>query len=387
MVELNKPKILHVISHLALGGAEEVAVTICEQLSESFDFRVFAVLADQDEVGAQFAQRLEAVSIPVHTGTNLKFKSGGLLQASWKLRETLQEWSPAAVHLHTEIPEATFALASRLPRSQPTGLSRKAVLRTIHNSTIWPAWRRLGALVEQQLLFARVAAVSQVSLEGLWNFQRSHQLLTTPPHACRVIYNGVRPPTLKVVPSLTSGEPIKILFAARFEPQKGVDLLPQIIEEAARLTPERHVEVHLVGSGGYENELRTWAATQQTGWAVKVDPPLARISERFGEFHALLMPSRFEGLPLLGIEALFAGLPVVTTIAPGVSEVFDPTYPFISEAGKISGMASQLARVISDPESARLEVQPWQEIASQRFNVNRMVEEYHREYLDILHGR
>lgn len=384
MNDISRPKILHVISHLALGGAEEIAVTLCEQLSEFFDFRVFAVLGDQDEVGTQFARRLESVGVPVSIGTNVGFKSGGLLQASWRLHKTVQDWSPAAVHLHTEIPEATFALASRLPRSKPTSLSRKAVLRTVHNSTIWPAWKRLGALVEKQLSFASVAAVSQVSLEGLWDFQRSHGLPITPPNQCRVIYNGVRPPAVKHVSASGTGELIKVLFAARFEPQKGVDLLPQIIEEAARLTTHRQVEIQVVGSGGYENMLRTWAETQQTGWTVKVGPPIARVSERFGEFAALLMPSRFEGLPLLGIEALFAGLPVVTTAAPGVSEVFEPTYPFISGADKISSMASQLARLISDPVSARREVQPWQQIASQRFNVNRMAEEYHREYFDIL---
>ena len=70
------------------------------------------------------------------------------------------------MHLHTEIPEATFACASLF--GLPPGVR---VLRTIHNSTLWPAWRRVGRWVESRLGAAEVVAVSEASLQGLWNLQ------------------------------------------------------------------------------------------------------------------------------------------------------------------------------------------------------------------------
>lgn len=112
-----------------------------------------------------------------------------------------------------------------------------------------------------------------------------------------------------------------VLFAGRWEAQKNPQLA---IEAFARIAADREsLHLLLAGSGGLENVIRETA--RQTGMSGRIHflgplaaPELTGIMS-FGE--ALLVSSNFEGMPILVLEALACGLPVVSTDSGEIRQV------------------------------------------------------------------
>lgn len=376
-----RARVLHVISHLDLGGAEEVAISLTEQFGGEHAFEFFAVggIAD-NAVGQAMHARLRALGVPVHVGTPLDMKRGGLPHAALKLATLLRRRRPDIVHLHTEIPETTYALAALAARLSAGPQPR--VVRTIHNSTLWPAWQRIGAWVEGQLGSATVVAVSQGGLRGLHAFRVRHGLPPLPD--CQVVYNGVKlaaPPAS--APAERVGSGVRVLFAGRLEPQKGADLLPAILERACQLTAGA-AQVTILGDGSLAPELQRWARVTRLPWPVRLAPPQPGLSGRLAEYDAVLMPSRFEGLPLLAAEALLAETPVIATDIPGLREVVPPTYPLLAPAGDVEALARRLADVVDVPARYRELARGLRGETERRFGLPQMLCGYRRVYRELL---
>lgn len=375
------PRVLQVITHLDMGGAENVAISLAEALHPEFNFSFFAVggVAD-NSVGQEMARRLERLQVPVHSGTALGFKRGGLAQAGVRLNRLIWKTRPEIVHLHTEIPETTFAVASVL--GLPAGTR---IVRTVHNSEIWPAWQRVGRLIEPRLRRATAVGVSEACLDGLWEFQAAQHLPLTPRDQTRVVYNGVSTPQ-RAVPrqdARPADRPIRVLFAGRLEPQKGVDLLPELLTAASALTT-RPVEVTLLGRGSLEETLKQWVQTQTLPWTITLAEPVANLAAHLGNYDLMLVPSRFEGLCLVAVEALMAGMPVVATRVRGLNEIFPPGYPLLCPSGDVPALARTLAEAIGAYEHYAGVVAAQQPGIVQRFNLEGMAQGYRRCYLSVL---
>ena len=375
-----KPKVLQVITHLALGGAEEVAISLAESLHQDVDFTFFVVQGGpRSEIGRDFYLRLQACNIPVHTGTMVPMKLGGAMVAGLRLNRLIWRVRPDIIHLHTEIPETTYACATLFGLPGPMKL-----VRTIHNTSLWPAWARIGAWAERRLGGARVGSVSKGGLDGLMRFQDAYRIPRTPEQQSQVIYAGVsRDEPRGPGPATLNGDgvPVRVLFAGRFEYQKGVDLIPEIVEQAAHLTT-RPVELHIAGSGTFERGLRDWVATQRTSWKITIGPPIPNLAAYLnnGNQDLILMPSRFEGLSLVAVESLMAGVPIIATKIAGLQEVFHGEYALLAEAGDMKGLAALLALAINDLEGATAEALAQRPTMFDRFSQRGMGTNYLQLY-------
>ncbi len=99
--------------------------------------------------------------------------------------------------------------------------------------------------------------------------------------------------------------------------QKGQELLIQVLERPHWRA--RNVRVTLAGSGPHERMLR------KTVDGLKLPITFAGFVENLEEFwsrhHALVLPSRFEGLPLALVEAMLCGRPAIVTDTAGHREL------------------------------------------------------------------
>ncbi|MDB5046848.1 MAG: glycosyl transferase, group 1 [Deinococcus sp.] len=368
-----KPRVMHIVTHLDLGGAEEVALTLAEQLSGECDFSVFAVMGvAKTPVGQAMQVRLERLHIPVYSGTSLDMKRGGMLHAGLILRQVLRRVRPDVVHLHTDIPDATYA-ASLLVGAENPGVR---VIRTIHNTTLWPKWQRIGRWVERRLEHAESVAVSPASLKGLHDFRARHGLGPLPAEQTGVIYNGV---TARATASASRpAGPARVLFAGRFEAQKGADLLPAILERTAELTAAK-AEIQIYGHGTLAPVLEHWVqrAQHQAGhWPVTLSAPVPRLSAQLADYDVVLMPSRFEGLSLLGIEVVLAGTPLVAARIDGLRELFAPDHDLLVRAEDVEGFAHTLAKVIENPAQYREQARSLVAPTAARFSMDQMTDAY-----------
>lgn len=367
-------RVLQVVTHLDLGGAESIAISLVEELRERVEPSVFAVMrARGGSVTRSMTARLDAVGATRHEGTALPFKRGGLLQAGFRLASIIGSTRPDLVHLHTELPEACWAVASRIsPQVRAT-----PVLRTVHNSRLWPQWRRIGHWVERALGDRPAVAVSDDALEGLAQLRSDAGLAFRPAGGARVLLNGVRSPKAGTV-GRRSGRPAhvtcQVLFAGRLELQKGADLLPQIWA-AARDISTVPAELTIMGAGSLGQDIAAAFANDRT---VRMVPPAAGLADVLGNYEILLMPSRFEGFGLVAVEAMMAGLPVIGFKAPGLQQVVPDGYPGLAAPEDVTVIAQLLASAIEAP-GIYLDTQTRQSI-TERFSLDRMVNEYAAVY-------
>ena len=114
-------------------------------------------------------------------------------------------------------------------------------------------------------------------------------------------------------------DPIQLVYAGKLSRAKGVPWLLRALGNLVHL-PWR---LHLVGGGSGEERDEILALAAALGdrvqlWGPQSQEELARL---MGQAHLVVLPSFFEGLPLVVLEALACGCRVVTTALPGVEEV------------------------------------------------------------------
>lgn len=114
----------------------------------------------------------------------------------------------------------------------------------------------------------------------------------------------------------------RMACVARLEPPaKGQDLLFEVLSSEPWCS--RPVEVSLFGKGEMEQGMRRLAKYYKLGERVKFCGHIADIEQLWSEHHILVLPSRYEGLPLALVEAMLCGRPAIVTDVAGNSEMIE----------------------------------------------------------------
>lgn len=138
------------------------------------------------------------------------------------------------------------------------------------------------------------------------------------------------------------GEPVRLLYAGRLSAVKNVG---PIIEAAAEW--EKDCTLDILGDGEEREMLEEEAhGSKRIRFRGAVTPD--EVQKVMGEADMLVMNSTFEGIPMIILEAVSTGLPVVTTDVGGIKEVL--TYGLDSEVtdGSVQGIRDAMERVLSD---------------------------------------
>ena len=373
-----RPRVLHCVSHLALGGAERVAVTLMESLHDDFEFSVHAVRGlDDGAVGASLNKQLSALNIPLVIGPRIPMRFGGMISGGLGLAKAVRRFRPELIHLHTEIPEASYAAMVQLfPQ-----LRKIPLVRTIHNAVIWKFWPALGRACDRRMPQAAVVGVSNDAAGAFLNL-RARSGAKSPARAAVTIYNGVRAPVVRGTPRETD-QVIRMDYGGRFEPEKGTDLLPEILARTQLPSGLRaHLTIH--GSGRHELALRWLARNAPAGWTVEVRPPVANFSEQLGNFDIALVPSRHEGLALVAVESILAGIQVVATDASGLREALPASHPWWARAGDAASFAAALQYACANRDRWPAIAEKERAFALERFSLHKMAAEYRSLYESVL---
>nr|WP_319392913.1 glycosyltransferase family 4 protein [uncultured Desulfobacter sp.] len=117
--------------------------------------------------------------------------------------------------------------------------------------------------------------------------------------------------------------PVQIVYAGKLSRAKGVPWLLTALKKMAG--PDYCL--HLAGAGTGREKEECLALAADLGDRVKVLGPLshAHLARLMRRSHLFVLPSFFEGLPLVLMEALSSGCRILTTALPGTREIFEQT--------------------------------------------------------------
>ncbi len=113
--------------------------------------------------------------------------------------------------------------------------------------------------------------------------------------------------------------PVQIVYAGKLSRAKGV---PWLLRALATIEQPAW-RLHVVGGGSGEERLECLDLATELGERAVVHGalPQPELAELLRRSHLFVLPSLFEGLPLVLLEALASGCRLVATALPGVQEV------------------------------------------------------------------
>jgi glycosyltransferase involved in cell wall biosynthesis len=205
-------------------------------------------------------------------------------------------------------------------------------------------WRAINSSISHRT--ERVIAVSDAVRDFVASLER------IPPAKLVVVRNGIdlsrfadRPSRdeARAALNLPTGDFV-VGIVGRLSPQKGHHFL---FEAAARLLPEiPNLRLLVVGEGQLKGRLQRLART--LGIVEKVSfvgfrPDMGTL---YAAMDLLAMPSLFEGLPLVLVEALVCEKVAVGARAPGITDVIeDGQNGLLVKVGDVAELAAAIARV------------------------------------------
>lgn len=300
---------------------------------------------------------------------------GKTLRLARAVRHGVRDFSPDIIHAHS-----TFGgVATRAPFR--LGFRRTPTIYCPHAWSfamdVAPWKRRAYALVERMLLPVTDVVVNETNEERdlALAFGLSSDKL-------RVIANGMTPEPGAFVPrSLAApGEEngLHLLFVGRFARQKGLDLLL----EAALRCADPAVVIHVVGEADDDYDPTANGvppSVRLLGWATRSD-----LTAYLMAADALVMPSRWEGMPMIALEAMRAGLPIIANDIELMRDIVTPDTGILIDANDADAFAKLLSTL--DRERLRMLGQGARHSFETRFSVNRQIDAFDRLYSEVLHG-
>lgn len=135
---------------------------------------------------------------------------------------------------------------------------------------------------------------------------------------------------------------LRLACVARLHPEsKGHDLLFQALSDNRWNT--RNWQLSLYGVGEQENCLRRLASILGISHRIHFMGQSSKPMGIWRTHHALVLPSRYEGTPLVLMEAMLAGRPVITTAVAGAPELIQHGQNgFLAEAPTVKNILLSL---------------------------------------------
>ena len=374
---MNKVKVVHIVPMLSPGGAERVAVHIVRGLNRQRYDPV--VVSFTGRLGCDLDRLLEEAGVEVRY---LSKRPGFDHRMYSRLHPVLRDCQPDIVHTHLHV--LRYALPSLLL------LKRSALLHTVHNLAereIEPLLRWLQRFaLNHGVVPVAVAEEVAVSLGRLYGIQ-----------GCPVISNGIptdyyaRPQTPRIEWRAREGfrdEDILFVCVARFAAQKNHALLLRAFAQGPASDPNAHLV--LVGEGALQERLeeqaKSFGLTHQVHFlGLRTDVP-----DVLGAMDVFVLSSDYEGNPLSVMEAMASGLPIVSTAAGGVPDLFESGREgLIVQPGDVQGLSNSMVSLLGNREARQSMGMAAAQRARESFDVSTMVRAYEELYenlVDHSHG-
>lgn len=167
-----------------------------------------------------------------------------------------------------------------------------------------------------------------------------------PPTRLVTVHNGLSDTSSQAHPG-DAQPPVRIISVARLDRQKDHKTLFRAL--AGLLDYEWTLD--LVGDGPLEQRLREEAIRLDIAQRVNFLGLRLDVAELLSRSHVFVLASNWEGFPLTTLEAMRAGLPVVSTAVGGTAEAIDHNRTgFLVQRADSAGLRDALRRLIEQPD-------------------------------------
>ena len=379
-----RPKIVHLVTRLELGGAQQNTLYCVEHHDRArFEVGLWAGEGGILDAKARAIGRADVRILPwlVHPIAPARDVAAVVRLASM-LRDV------DLLHTHSSKAGILGRAAARLA-------NLPGVVHTVHG---WSFNDAQPALTRRFFVEAeRAAARVTDRMVCVARFDRDLGLASGIGHASqyRILRSGIDP-SLYVAPAGArerlrasigaAPEDIVVGSITNFKPQKG----PLDLVEAARLARlrDRRLLFVIVGDGPLRAEVVSAIARAELNGAVHLLGWRDDVPELLAAMDIFFLTSLFEGLPRVVLQAVAASVPVVATDTGGVAEVVvDGESGLLVPSGNPAAAAAAVVALAADAGARGRFAQAAQLRLSEEFDIRRMVPDLEDLYDEVLARR
>lgn len=359
--------VMLMISSLRGGGSEQQTVLLLKHLDRT-RFTPHLYVLDRD---GDLASKVPD-DVPVHSyqdarGVGGVYFPGKVLRHQVShVRDTLVRQSIDVVYdrtFHMTMIAGPACKSVGVPRVSTIVSPPELAVPMVESRFVWLKRRRLAAAYRNAF---RVVAVSRQAAQSAQRYYRlTNQLI-------EVIPNPVDIAAIAGGGVTRNGDDYSLVCVGRMTTEKGhADLIDAMIElETAWPTSLPGLRLRLIGDGPLRKELQTKWQSKSRRHAIEF---VGRMSNPINEIRvadALVLPSHFEGMPNVVLEAMAVGTPVIATRAGGTIELeHDAPTIMWADAKSPSSLATAILAHANDRSGATIRAQAAQRMIQTHHNV------------------
>ena len=364
---LARANVLHLIAPGEVGGAESVVRSLASR-QRALGARVtVAAVVPSARAASGFVDALERSRVEA---TRVVVGGRDYRREQKIIASICEELRPDILHSHgyrTDVIDALY-----LRRKMP-------IVTTVHGFTGGDLRNRLYQWVQCRAYrrFDAVVAVSQPlvrQLEGQIDSRCLHLLPNAYSRDEEVLSRATARATLGL-----SNDDFVVGWVGRLSPEKG----PDVLVEAFR-NSEMPGNVHAVflGDGPLAMPLQERAAhlglAQRISWMGCV-PNAGRLLRAFD---VIVLSSRTEGTPMVLLEAMAAGTPIIATRVGGVPDLLPARTALLISPESPVELRDAIREVLADPEEAMSRAEAARRHLDAEYQADAWVDEYEQAYQD-----
>lgn len=355
---MDKIKVVHIIPTLTFGGAERFVIDLANNTSDKIESDI-VILKDEKALASDLEKYID-----IHLVEKKKKLSFGLFE---KIEDKLKELDPDIVHTHLFGADVWGRVAANrldLP-----------VVTTEHN-------------VNKQ-----ESSVKGLAKKILSNYSDKY---TAPSEAVKiymqdnygidekdieVIMHGINLDKFLYSDPYIGHKPLKLLMLGRLTKQKGHDLAL----EALSMVDRNDWMLDIVGDGEDYSYLEKLVQEHGLQENVRLWDPTLDVEDEYNGHDVILMPSRWEGLGLVAMEAMAAGRVVIGTNVEGLNEVVkNGINGLLVKPENPEALAKRIIFCIQNEGECGDIARKARKYAKKHFSIEDMVEKYEKIYQEMV---
>ena len=336
-------KVLHLLPMNKLSGAERMGLLICKHMSEVESYVITG--------GADLAAAFEKEGIQT---SHLNFSIKQLPQVIKQLNQFIKEKQIDIIHAHDNI----ASLSAYLTKKR-YGLKVKIVSH-IHNCYPWlegnGVHKRIDHFIRPKYDFN--IACGQI----VYDYYEQHAPYFNPKKTC-ILSNAIDASHLGVTPQHQIDEIRKVFniptdrtiigYIGRLSEQKGMIPFIQVLKNYKNQF--ENCKFLIVGSGEQEDEIKKLINEVGLGDLFIFTGFQANVYPFYQLIDIFFLPSLYEGLPMVLLEAVGSGVPTISMNVGSISEVIEADYNgVLIEKGDYATFVQQLVKMKEDPDSLNI---------------------------------
>jgi glycosyltransferase involved in cell wall biosynthesis len=360
---------MQVTHDLDIGGLQQVVVNICKSINrEKFDVSVLCLR----NLGA-YVPEVEGLGLKVHF---IPQKESGVDYFSFvKAAEVFKRENVEIIHTHNTQPLIDGTLGALL-----SGV--KTIVHTDHARNFPDKKRYMFAEWCMSHLVYKMVGVSDHTVANLRKYERiPHKKLTTIP-------NGIDGGKYQV--SIDKNRKRKELgiphdgpiigLGVRIAEQKGITYLLHAMPAILKRFPD--LSLVIAGDGNLVEALKQEARELNIDSHVFFVGPRLDMPELLKLFHLYVLPSLWEGLPMVLLEAMAAGCPIVATHVGGNAQAITDGYNgTLIESRNPQKLAEGVVDLLCREDLREKYIRNGLQVFRDRFSADIMTRRYEELYL------